>query len=219
VPREQRADARHALARAVLALADAHRALVASRSGIVSWSASKDRETAQRAPPGQVFGASDRPARARPTMWRHSGSLHSQGFFGASLMVVLRAGADGTVIGPGASLLAAHRAGIDGTVIATACRSTGTGSHRWISACSFRSTTMAGSSPPTSPQYMPSFELNKAVVQKAEGYGLDFALSMIKLHGFGGKTEFWDHGLESFTLMAALAPSRRASSCSLRPPC
>jgi len=57
----------------------------------------------------------------------------------------------------------------------------------------------------TSPQYMPSFELNKQVVQKAEAYGLDFALSMIKLHGFGGKTEFWDHGLESFTLMAALA--------------
>lgn len=57
----------------------------------------------------------------------------------------------------------------------------------------------------TSPQYMPSFDLNKAVVQKAEGYGLDFALSMIKLHGFGGKTEYWDHGLESFTLMAGLA--------------
>src|ERR1700737_1767132 len=56
-----------------------------------------------------------------------------------------------------------------------------------------------------SPQYMPSFELNKQVVLKAEAYGLDFALSMIKLHGFGGKTEFWDHGLESFTLMAALA--------------
>jgi pyrimidine oxygenase len=55
------------------------------------------------------------------------------------------------------------------------------------------------------PQYMPSFELNKTVVQKAEGYGLDFALSMIKLHGFGGKTQFWDHGLESFTLMAGLA--------------
>jgi pyrimidine oxygenase len=57
----------------------------------------------------------------------------------------------------------------------------------------------------TSPQYMPSFELNKQVVLKAEEYGLDFALSMIKLHGFGGKTEFWDHGLESFTLMAGLA--------------
>ena len=57
----------------------------------------------------------------------------------------------------------------------------------------------------TSPQYMPSFELNKQVVQKAETFGFDFALSMIKLHGFGGKTEFWDHGLESFTLMAGLA--------------
>jgi pyrimidine oxygenase len=56
-----------------------------------------------------------------------------------------------------------------------------------------------------SPQYMPSFELNKQIVQKAEKYGLEFALSMIKLRGFGGKTEFWDHNLESFTLMASLA--------------
>jgi pyrimidine oxygenase len=55
------------------------------------------------------------------------------------------------------------------------------------------------------PQYMPSFDLNKQIVQKAEGYGFDFALSMIKLRGFGGKTEFWDHNLESFTLMSALA--------------
>ncbi len=57
----------------------------------------------------------------------------------------------------------------------------------------------------SSPQYMPSFELNKQIVQKAERYGLDFALSMIKLRGFGGKSEFWDHNLESFTLMASLA--------------
>ncbi|TYC61849.1 pyrimidine utilization protein A [Rhodobacterales bacterium] len=57
----------------------------------------------------------------------------------------------------------------------------------------------------TSPQYKPSFELNKQVVQKAESYGLDFALSMIKLRGFGGKAEFWDYNLESFTLMASLA--------------
>ena len=57
----------------------------------------------------------------------------------------------------------------------------------------------------TSPQYMPSFALNKDIVQKAEHYGFDFALSMIKLRGFGGKTEFWDHNLESFTLMAGLA--------------
>ncbi|MGE0222431.1 MAG: pyrimidine utilization protein A [Acetobacteraceae bacterium] len=61
----------------------------------------------------------------------------------------------------------------------------------------------------TSPQYKPSFELNRRVVAKAEEYGLDFALSMIKLHGFGGKTEFWDHGLESFTLMAGLASVTR----------
>ncbi len=52
---------------------------------------------------------------------------------------------------------------------------------------------------------MPSFELNKQIVQKAESYGLDFALSMIKLRGFGGKAEFWDYNLESFTLMASLA--------------
>ncbi|MEO6918323.1 MAG: pyrimidine utilization protein A [Collimonas sp.] len=57
----------------------------------------------------------------------------------------------------------------------------------------------------SAPQYMPSFELNKKIVQKAEHYGFDFALSMIKLRGFGGKTEFWDHNLESFTLMAGLA--------------
>src|SRR5580658_2200668 len=56
-----------------------------------------------------------------------------------------------------------------------------------------------------SPQYMPSFELNREVVRRAEAFGMDFALSMIKLHGFGGATEFWDHGLESFTLMAGLA--------------
>lgn len=55
------------------------------------------------------------------------------------------------------------------------------------------------------PQYRPSFALNKQITLKAEAHGLDFALSMIKLRGFGGKTEFWDHNLESFTLMAGLA--------------
>ncbi|KAF2111075.1 putative pyrimidine monooxygenase ruta [Lophiotrema nucula] len=57
----------------------------------------------------------------------------------------------------------------------------------------------------TAPQYKPSFELNKQIVQKAEGYGFDFALSMIKLRGFGGETQHWDYNLESFTLMSALA--------------
>jgi len=57
----------------------------------------------------------------------------------------------------------------------------------------------------TSPQYLPSFELNKTVTQRAEHYGLDLVLSMIKLRGFGGETEFWDYAHESFTLMAGLA--------------
>src|SRR5258708_34567305 len=57
----------------------------------------------------------------------------------------------------------------------------------------------------TSPQYKPSFDLNKTVVQKAEAFGFDFVLSMIKLHGFGGPSGFWDYNLESFTLMAGLA--------------
>jgi pyrimidine oxygenase len=57
----------------------------------------------------------------------------------------------------------------------------------------------------TSPQYMPSFDLNREVVEKDERFGFNFALSMIKLHGFGGPSQYWDHNLESFTLMAGLA--------------
>lgn len=57
----------------------------------------------------------------------------------------------------------------------------------------------------TSPQYNPSFELNKKTTLNAERYGFDFALSMIKLRGFGGASGFWDQNLESFTLMAGLA--------------
>jgi pyrimidine oxygenase len=57
----------------------------------------------------------------------------------------------------------------------------------------------------TSPRYKPSFALNRDVVQKAEALGFEFALSMVKLRGFGGESEFWDHCLESFTLMAAIA--------------
>ena len=56
-----------------------------------------------------------------------------------------------------------------------------------------------------SPQYKPSFELNKQIVQKAEHRGLDFVPSTIKRRSFGGKTEFWNYNLESFTLMAGLA--------------
>jgi hypothetical protein len=56
-----------------------------------------------------------------------------------------------------------------------------------------------------SPQYLPSFQLNRAIAEKAETYGFNFLLSMVKLRGFGGRTEFWNHNLESFTLMAGLA--------------
>ncbi|PPQ35975.1 pyrimidine utilization protein A [Rhodopila globiformis] len=56
-----------------------------------------------------------------------------------------------------------------------------------------------------SPQYQPSFALNRDVTLLAEHYGFEFVLSMVKLRGFGGQTEFWDHALESFTLMAGLA--------------
>lgn len=57
----------------------------------------------------------------------------------------------------------------------------------------------------TSPQYQPSWELNRDATLTAERYGLDFALSMVKLRGFGGPSGFWDQNLESFTLMSALA--------------
>src|SRR2546423_14174813 len=57
----------------------------------------------------------------------------------------------------------------------------------------------------TSPQYRPTFDLNREIGEKAERFGFDFALSMIKLHGSGGPSQFWDYKLESFTLMAGLA--------------
>ncbi|HEY8581060.1 MAG TPA: pyrimidine utilization protein A [Beijerinckiaceae bacterium] len=57
----------------------------------------------------------------------------------------------------------------------------------------------------TSPATCPTWELNRQVVQRAEHFGLDFALSMIKMRGLAGPSEFWVHALESFTLTAALA--------------
>lgn len=61
----------------------------------------------------------------------------------------------------------------------------------------------------TSPQYMPSFELNRDITLQAERYGFEFALSMIKLRGFGGPSRYWDFNLESFSLMAGLAAVTR----------
>ncbi len=45
------------------------------------------------------------------------------------------------------------------------------------------------------PQYMPSFQLNRTIAERAEAYGFNFLLSMVKLRGFGGRTELWDHKL------------------------
>lgn len=56
------------------------------------------------------------------------------------------------------------------------------------------------------PQYVPTFELNKQIAQLAEQIGFDYIFSMAKWTGYGGETEYWEHSIESFTLMAALAP-------------
>jgi pyrimidine oxygenase len=39
-----------------------------------------------------------------------------------------------------------------------------------------------------SPQYSPTYDLNRDVAIAAERYGFDFALAMIKLRGYGGVT-------------------------------
>jgi pyrimidine oxygenase len=57
----------------------------------------------------------------------------------------------------------------------------------------------------TAPLNDPTWELNRRVVEMAEGFGCEFALSMVKFRGFGGESQFWDGALEPFTLIAALA--------------
>jgi pyrimidine oxygenase len=57
----------------------------------------------------------------------------------------------------------------------------------------------------TSPQYMPTHRLTTSILTRAESYGFDFALCMVKLKGFGGETRFWDYTLETFTAMSAAA--------------
>ncbi|MDF1857027.1 pyrimidine utilization protein A [Pseudooceanicola sp.] len=57
----------------------------------------------------------------------------------------------------------------------------------------------------TAPRTEPTFDLNKSIVQRAEHYGFDFALAMVKLRGFDGPSEYWIRNLEPFTLMAGIA--------------
>jgi len=40
-----------------------------------------------------------------------------------------------------------------------------------------------------SPQYLPSFQRNRAIAAKTEAYDFNFLLSMVKLRGFGGPTQ------------------------------
>ena len=56
-----------------------------------------------------------------------------------------------------------------------------------------------------SPQFSPSFEMNKDVTLHAEDLGFRFAFSRVKWRGFGGEFGYWDEALESLTLMAGLA--------------
>lgn len=55
------------------------------------------------------------------------------------------------------------------------------------------------------PQENPTFALNLAVTRMAEAANFEFVLSQSKYRGYGGASEHWDHSLESFTLMSALA--------------
>lgn len=57
----------------------------------------------------------------------------------------------------------------------------------------------------TSPQYRPSFELNRTITQRAEHYGFGFVLSMVKFRGYGGATMHWDYCQDSMSLMTGLA--------------
>ena len=57
----------------------------------------------------------------------------------------------------------------------------------------------------------PPFESNYdnclELIKSAEAHGLEFALAPVKLRGFGGPSEFWDHAPEPITLMAGVAAS------------
>jgi pyrimidine oxygenase len=55
-----------------------------------------------------------------------------------------------------------------------------------------------------SPQFLPSYALNKQVCLDAEAGGFDFALSMVKYRGYGDGDGFWDYAVESLSVMGPL---------------
>lgn len=58
-----------------------------------------------------------------------------------------------------------------------------------------------------SPQFLPSFELNRRICEIAAQFGFTYVFSMAKWRGFGGKTDFWKYSIESTILMTGLAAS------------
>jgi pyrimidine oxygenase len=60
-----------------------------------------------------------------------------------------------------------------------------------------------------SPQYLPTWELQRDIAMSAEALGFDFLFSMSKWRGFGGATRFWDFTLESIAVMTGLAAVTR----------
>jgi pyrimidine oxygenase len=70
-----------------------------------------------------------------------------------------------------------------------------------------------------SPQFLPSFALNRDICKIAESIGFSYVFSMAKWRGFGGATDFWKYSLESMTLMTGLAAhvSRLRLLCSIAP--
>src|SRR4051812_41867260 len=56
----------------------------------------------------------------------------------------------------------------------------------------------------TSPQFKPTFELNRRVAQQAEAAGFSFALSQATWKGWSEDSPQWENVLESFTLTSAL---------------
>jgi pyrimidine oxygenase len=71
----------------------------------------------------------------------------------------------------------------------------------------------------SSPQFEPTWELNRDVTLLAEEMGLDYVFSMAKWRGIEGTTDFWGHSVESTSLMAGLAAvtKRVHLVCSIAP--
>jgi pyrimidine oxygenase len=60
-----------------------------------------------------------------------------------------------------------------------------------------------------SPQFIPDWFLMEQTALKAEHYGFDFLLAPVKLRGFDGATQPWNHTLDPFAVMAGLAVRTR----------